>query len=61
MAADYAVAEVEEIVPVGTIPPSQVGCAGPFIQAVVVGLSLEERDRIYREHWIKLGKLEAEE
>lgn len=60
MAGDYTIAEVEEIVPVGTIPPERVGCAAPFINAVVQGLSLEEHNEIYREHWLKIGKLKAE-
>jgi acetate CoA/acetoacetate CoA-transferase alpha subunit len=59
MACDYTVAEVEEIVPVGTIPPDRVGTAAPFVQAVVQGLSLAEHDDIYRQHWIKIGKLQA--
>jgi acetate CoA/acetoacetate CoA-transferase alpha subunit len=59
MACDYTVAEVEEIVPVGTIPPERVGTAAPFVQAVVQGLSLAEHDEIYRQHWIKIGKLKV--
>lgn len=57
MACDYTIAEVEEIVPVGTIPPERVGTAAPFVQAVVKGLSLAEHDDIYRQHWLKIGKL----
>jgi len=57
MACDYTVAEVEEIVPVGTIPPERVGTPGPFVHAVVKGLSLEEHDDLYRQHWLKIGKL----
>ena len=60
MACDYTVAEVEEIVPVGTIPPERVGTPAPFVQAVVKGLSLEQHDEIYRQHWLKIGKLVAE-
>lgn len=61
MACDYTVAEVEEIVPVGTIPPERVGTPGPFVHAVVQGLSLAEHDDIYRKHWVKIGKLPAEQ
>ena len=61
MAGDYTVAEVEEIVPVGAIPPERVGCPGPFINAVVQGLSLEEHNELYRQHWLKIGKLKAED
>ncbi|MDR3561934.1 MAG: 3-oxoacid CoA-transferase subunit A [Negativicutes bacterium] len=60
MACDYTIAEVEEIVPVGTIAPERVGTPGPFVQAVVKGLSLAEHDEIYRQHWLKIGKLIAE-
>lgn len=60
MACDYTVAEVEEIVPVGTIPPERVGTAAPFVHAVVQGLSLAEHDEIYRQHWLKIGKLAPE-
>lgn len=60
MACDYTIAEVEEIVPVGTIPPERVGTPAPFVQAVVKGLSLEEHDEIYRQHWLKIGKLAPE-
>ena len=57
MAGDFAIAEVNEIVPVGTIPPDRVGCPAPFVKAVVQGYSLEEQHARYRNHWIKLGRL----
>lgn len=57
MAGDYAIAEVNEIVPVGAIPPDRVGCPGVFIDAVVQGYSLDEQHQRYRDHWIKLGRL----
>ncbi|MDC3961717.1 CoA transferase subunit A [Polyangium jinanense] len=57
MAGDFTIAEVNEIVPVGTIPPDRVGCPGPFVQAVVQGHSLEEQHELYRNHWIKIGRL----
>lgn len=57
MACDYTVAEVEEIVPVGTISPERVGTPAPFVQAVVKGLDLAQHDEIYRQHWLKIGKL----
>lgn len=60
MACEYTVAEVEEIVPVGTIAPERVGTPGPFVHAVVKGLSLAEHDDIYRQHWLKIGKLAPE-
>jgi len=57
MAGDYTIAEVNEIVPVGTISPERVGCPGPFVNAVVQGYSLEEQHAMYRDLWIKLGRL----
>lgn len=60
MACDYTVAEVEEIVPVGTIAPERVGTPGVFVHAVVKGLSLIEHDDLYRQHWLKIGKLAPE-
>jgi len=59
MACDYTIAEVEEIVPIGTIPPERVGTPGPFVHAVVQGLTLAEHDDLYRQHWLKTGKLLA--
>ena len=38
----------------------RVGTPAPFVQAVVKGLSLEQHDEIYRQHWLKIGKLAAE-
>jgi acetate CoA/acetoacetate CoA-transferase alpha subunit len=57
MAAEFAIVEVNEIVPVGTIPADRVGIPGPFIDAVVQGYSLAEQHDNYRNHWIKLGRL----
>ncbi len=59
MACDYTIAEVEEIVPVGTIPPERVGTPFAFVHSVVKGLSLAEHDEVYRKHWVKIGKLPA--
>ncbi len=57
MAGKFTIAEVSEIVPVGTIPPERVGCPGPFVNAVVQGYSLAEQHKLYRDQWIKLGRL----
>ena len=57
MAGDFTIAEVNEIVPVGAIPPDRVGCPGPFVNAVVQGYSLAEQHALYRDLWIKLGRL----
>lgn len=61
MAGKYTIAEVNEIVPVGAIPPERVGCPGIFVDAVVQGYSLTEQDRLYRDNWQRLGILTAEE
>ena len=42
-----------------TIPPERVGTPGPFVHAVVQGLTLAEHDDLYRQHWLKTGKLLA--
>lgn len=57
MAGDFCIAEVNEIVPVGAIPPERVGIPGPFVNAVVQGFSLADQQDLYRNHWIKLGRL----
>ncbi len=57
MAGKFTIAEVNEIVPVGAIPPERVGCPGPFVNAVVQGYSLADQHTLYRDHWIKLGRL----
>lgn len=57
MAGKYTIAEVNEIVPVGEIEPRHVGTPGIFVDAVVVGNSTEEQDQIYRDVWLKNGKL----
>lgn len=57
MAGHYTIAEVNEIVEVGEIPPERVGCPGPFVNAVVQGYTLEEQHDYYRDLWIRLGRL----
>ncbi len=61
MAGKYTIAEVNEIVPVGSIKPERVGCPGVFIDAVVQGYTVEEQDNIYRKIWLQQGKLDKEE
>jgi 3-oxoacid CoA-transferase B subunit len=56
-AADYVVAEVNEIVEVGDIPMDQVGVAAPWINAVVKGYDMEEQHVIYQELWDSRGRL----
>lgn len=57
MAGKFTIAEVNEIVPIGTIPPERVGTPGIFVNAVVQGYTLQEQDQIYRKDWIAKGKL----
>lgn len=61
MAGKYTIAEVNEIVPVGTIDPERVGCPGVFVDAIVQGYTLDEQEKIYREVWLKKGKLVKED
>ena len=58
MAGDFTIAEVNEIVPVGSIPPEAVGCPAPFVDAVVQGHSLERQHAIYKAKWLEVGKLQ---
>lgn len=61
MSGKYTIAEVNEIVPVGTIPPERVGTPGVFVNAIVQGHSTQEQDEVYRELWLSKGKLDKEE
>jgi acetate CoA/acetoacetate CoA-transferase alpha subunit len=56
-AADYTVAEVNEIVEVGGIEPEQVGTPSVFVQAVVQGPTLEAQERFFQELWTRSGAL----
>lgn len=57
MAGKFTIAEVNEIVPVGTIEPRHVGTPGIFVDAIVLGDTIEEQDEMYRDVWLKNGKL----
>ncbi|MBF4694381.1 CoA transferase subunit A [Fusibacter ferrireducens] len=56
-AADYTVAEVNEIVELGSIDPERVGTPCIFVNAVVEGYPIAEQQALYRELWIKSGYL----
>jgi acetate CoA/acetoacetate CoA-transferase alpha subunit len=58
-AADYTVAEVDEIVEVGEIDPIRVGTPGIFVNAVVQGYSPQEHQDIYEKLWVRAGMLKA--
>jgi acetate CoA/acetoacetate CoA-transferase alpha subunit len=58
-AADYVVAEVNEIVAVGEIEPERVGTPSVFVKAVVQGYSFPEHQEKFKELWISGGILKA--
>lgn len=57
MGADYTVAEVNEIVEVGTIPPESVGTPGVFVQSVVQGNTFAEHQQTYSDLWVRSNQL----
>lgn len=58
-AADYVVAEVNEIVEVGQIEPERVGTPCVFVKAVVQGYIFEEHQEKFKELWLSGGILKA--
>jgi len=50
-AADYTVAEVNEIVEIGEIEPERVGTPSVFVKAVVQGYDMADHQEKYRELW----------
>jgi acetate CoA/acetoacetate CoA-transferase alpha subunit len=50
-AADFTIAEVNEIVETGAIEPERVGTPCVFVHALVQGFSLEEQERLYQDLW----------
>lgn len=59
-AADYVIAEVNEIVNIGDIDPIRVGTPGIFVDAVVQGNTLEEHQDVYEKLWTRAGMLNAQ-
>jgi acetate CoA/acetoacetate CoA-transferase alpha subunit len=59
MAADYTVAEVDEVVEVGGIDPNHVGTPGVFVKAVVQGYTFDEHQKVFEELWVRTGRLKA--
>lgn len=57
MAADYTVAEVNEIVEVGAIEPIRVGTPGVFVKAVVQGNTVAEHQQVFEDLWVRTGRL----
>lgn len=58
MAADYTVAEVNEIVAAGDIPADRVGTPGVFVKAVVQGHSFDDHKNVYRDLWVRSGQIQ---
>ena len=58
-AADYTVAEVDEIVETGGIEPIRVGTPGVFVKGVVQGYTYQEHDKYMEDLWVKAGFLKA--
>lgn len=59
-AADYVIAEVDEIVSIGDIEPIRVGTPGIFVDAVIQGYTHQEHQDIYEKLWTRAGMLKAQ-
>lgn len=57
LAADLVIAEVDEIVEVGEIPPDNVGTPGILVDVIVQGDSLENRSKYFEDLWIRTKKM----
>lgn len=57
LAADLVIAEVDEIVEVGEIPPDNVGTPGILVDVIVQGDSLENRTKYFEDLWIRTKKM----
>lgn len=58
-AADYTVAEVNEVVEVGELDPERIGTPNVFVKAVVQGYTLDEQEKILEDLWVRTGRLKA--
>jgi acetate CoA/acetoacetate CoA-transferase alpha subunit len=56
-AAEFTVAEVNEIVDVGSIDAERVGTPCVFVKAVVQGYKMDEQQKVFEERWISAGAL----
>ena len=56
-AADFTIAEVNEIVEVGSIRPEDVGTPSVFVQAVVQGHPFETHKKIYTDLWLRTKQI----
>jgi len=57
LAADLVIAEVDEIVEVGEIPPDSVGTPGILVDIIVQGDSFEDRRKYFEDLWIRTNKM----
>ncbi len=57
LAADLVIAEVDEIVEVGEIPPDSVGTPGILVDVIVQGYSFENRSKYFEDLWIRTKKM----
>lgn len=57
LAADLVIAEVDEIVEVGEIPPDSVGTPGVLVDIIVQGDSFEARRKYFEELWTRTNKI----
>lgn len=60
LAAKTVIAEVDEIVEVGEIEPTDVWVPGMLVDYIVQGLNPAERDEYYGELWAKYNLLQKE-
>ncbi|MBI6871910.1 CoA transferase subunit A [Clostridium aciditolerans] len=56
-AADLVIAEVDEIVETGELSYNEIGTPGIFVDIIIQGSSLEEREKIFEDLWVKSKKL----
>ena len=59
MSSDFTIAEVDELVEVGDIPPENVGTPGVFVKGVYQGDSFEQHQKLISDFWIGAGQLRA--
>lgn len=57
-AADYVIAEVDEVVEVGDIEPYKIGTPGILVDAIIQGHSLSTRKEIFSDLWVATKRLD---
>lgn len=57
LATDLVIAEVDEIVEVGEIPPDSIGTPGILVDIIVQGDSFEDRKKYFEDLWIRTNKM----